>query len=85
MKCTIKQRAVITKRANNKCEYCGAYLTDDYTHVHHIKTRGSGGDNTPSNLIALCGKCHDDAHRALISKKDLRAKIGQYTIEYRMD
>ena len=82
MKCTRKERAVITTRANNRCEYCSKYLNDDEMHVHHIKTRGSGGDNTPSNLITLCGNCHDKAHRALISKDDLRAKIGQYTIEY---
>lgn len=26
---------------------------------HHIKTRGSGGDDVPENIITLCRKHHD--------------------------
>ena len=40
-------------------------------HVHHIKTRGSGGDDVRSNLICLCAKHHDQAHRGFITKKEL--------------
>lgn len=51
------------------CEYCGKW---GYTEVHHIKTRGSGGDDVPSNLVSLCRACHDKAHRGLISKRELK-------------
>jgi hypothetical protein len=30
---------------------------------HHIKTRGSGGDDLPENIIGLCRKHHDIAGR----------------------
>lgn len=29
---------------------------------HHIRTRGSGGDDSPVNLAALCVECHGMVH-----------------------
>ncbi len=31
--------------------------------LHHIKYHVKGGDNLEENLITLCTKCHDQAHR----------------------
>ncbi len=31
-------------------------------HAHHMKTKGSGGDDRLENLLPLCGKCHLDFH-----------------------
>ena len=31
--------------------------------LHHIKTRGSGGDNSRENLAALCLGCHSEVHQ----------------------
>lgn len=39
------------------CEVCGSTAVD----VHHIKSRGIGGNkkaDTPDNLMALCRACH---------------------------
>lgn len=36
--------------------------------AHHIKTKGSGGDDVADNLLALCCKHHEEIH-----------KIGTYT------
>lgn len=37
------------------CCACGDMFK---TEIHHIKTRGAGGTNDPSNLLPLCGDCH---------------------------
>jgi hypothetical protein len=42
-------------------------------HVHHIDTRGSGGDDVLENLICLCTLHHTMAHNGLILKSILRA------------
>lgn len=31
--------------------------------VHHLKLRSKGGTNALSNLILICGDCHDKFHR----------------------
>jgi 5-methylcytosine-specific restriction endonuclease McrA len=46
------------------CEACGEVAVD----VHHIEDRGAGGDpqgkrDVIENLIGLCRRCHDRAHR----------------------
>lgn len=51
--------------------------------MHHIKTRGSGGDDTPENLIELCRMCHTFAHNGHIKKQWLEAiKRGEDFNEY---
>jgi len=42
-------------RKGKKCYRCG---TSKKLHVHHIKPRVNGGDNTLSNLMILCHLCH---------------------------
>lgn len=52
------------------CGNCGGELHGrrgiEYS-IHHRKRRSQGGDNRPSNLVALCGHgtsgCHGDVHR----------------------
>jgi 5-methylcytosine-specific restriction endonuclease McrA len=40
--------------------------------VHHIQTRGSGGDDAVENLITLCRKHHSEAHTRRIEPEDLQ-------------
>ena len=42
-------------RDGNQCRLCGS--TNNLI-VHHIIPRTRGGDNTLTNLITLCRKCH---------------------------
>ena len=51
--------------AHGICEYCGCACI---VHVHHIKSKGSGGHDIEENLIALCTFCHDKAHKVRITK-----------------
>lgn len=59
----------------------GLILRDGCTagvEVHHIASRGSGGDDTPENLICLCRRHHHRAHHGLISRGKLRAILTLY-------
>lgn len=41
---------------------------------HHIKTRGSGGDDVAENLICLCIEHHTEIHK--IGKDTFSSKYG---------
>jgi hypothetical protein len=48
---------------------------------HHITSRGSGGGDIRGNIIRLCRKHHDLAHRGKIKKSELYEALeiyGQY-------
>ncbi len=47
------------KRANKKCDYCG----NEYEHIHHVIPLSAGGEQSLSNLVALCQSCHIKAHK----------------------
>jgi len=50
-----------------KCEVCGNKSVD----IHHIYGRTGPQSDDIDNLIALCRKCHNDAHSGELSKGDL--------------
>jgi predicted restriction endonuclease len=51
--------------------------------VHHIETRGSGGDDDVKNMICLCRKHHQMAGNGLISKKYMREILEErYGYDY---
>ena len=52
------------------CEVCG----DWQFQVHHIRTRGAGGDDDPRNLMCLCPEHHTEIHR--IGNDKFGAKYG---------
>ena len=56
------KRIVNKKLLKNKkgiCEICGKKTQ---TEKHHIKTKGSGGNDTEENLIEVCRICHIKIH-----------------------
>lgn len=64
----VKNKKLIDNKKHN-CEFCGK--KNCYTNKHHIKTKGSGGDDTEDNLIELCGSCHRLVHDGIIKKEEL--------------
>lgn len=61
----------LLKRINDNgyCQICPKWETDP----HHIKTKGSGGDDVSENIVRLCTwEHHPKAHAGLISKDYLR-------------
>jgi Restriction endonuclease len=70
----IKDKKLLKDKKGN-CKYCGK--KNCYTEKHHIKSKGSGGDDTEDNLIELCFNCHKLAHDGTISKTELRRKKNE--------
>jgi HNH endonuclease. len=71
------------------CEYCRRWVRSG--EVHHIKTKGSGGDDVDGNLIFLCtydgsGRdCHRLAHNGKIDKERLYRIAADRTKEERAE
>lgn len=63
-----KNKKLIDDKTHN-CEYCGK--KNCWTNKHHIKSKGSGGDDAEENLIELCGDCHRKVHDGIIKKEEL--------------
>jgi hypothetical protein len=58
-----KLRGEILNRDHYRCQYCGADLKELEekgfpAHVDHLKSKRSGGKETPDNLVAACWKCN---------------------------
>ncbi|MBI4063986.1 MAG: RecQ family ATP-dependent DNA helicase [Elusimicrobia bacterium] len=66
-------RRLVLGRDQNRCVRCGA---PDHLHVHHIVPISRGGKHDPSNLIALCERCHAHAH------PDMQVSIAQRYLHY---
>lgn len=58
-------REYVLCRDGHKCQCCKGKSKDIKLHVHHIKSRKTGGD-APNNLITLCSECHARYHRGEI-------------------
>ena len=79
-----KVRTAVIKRANGRCENCGAlgFLKSDSTHyleTHHIISLAKDGKDRVSNVIALCPNDHREAHfgqRAEELEKEMIKKIA---------
>lgn len=56
----------LLKDKKGVCELCGR---KGQTEKHHIKTKGSGGDDTKENLIEVCRVCHTKIHAGEIKVK----------------
>lgn len=62
----VKDRRAIELARRDWCELCGR---PGAVHVHHIRSRGAGGDDVLENLISLCPECHDLVHRGRIPRE----------------
>lgn len=43
-------------------ERCNRPVSWDSGHLHHVKSRGKGGDDSLQNCVTLCWKCHAKEH-----------------------
>lgn len=57
-------RAEVFERSQGRCEAAveGVCLGRG-DQAHHKRRRSQGGQDTPSNLLWICRKCHDHVHR----------------------
>lgn len=58
-----KEKRIVNKKLlkdkKGVCEICGK---KGQTEKHHIKSKGSGGDDVKENLIEVCRICHTKIH-----------------------
>lgn len=52
----------VRRRDRWQCRRCGRFHIP--LHVHHKRWVSRGGSYFPTNLIALCGACHEREHWA---------------------
>lgn len=69
-----KLRARSLKRAEYKCEFCGALATMIH-HVEYLKKENSVIENI-NHLVACCKKCHDLCH-GIRNDKPIIKNLGQ--------
>lgn len=67
----IKNPNAISAARKKYCELCGVPVHPEQIHVHHIKSRGSGGHDQADNLISLCWRCHLKVHEGRIGRARL--------------
>jgi len=68
-----KVRAPIIARAAGHCEEC--QRPTKHLQVHHLTYARSGGDELPTDLKAICRRCHLNAHN--LTRKGNKRKAGQ--------
>jgi hypothetical protein len=54
-------RALVRRRAGDRCEYCllrQEHLPFSPFHIEHIVARKHGGDDEPANLALACDRCN---------------------------
>ena len=61
-------REYVLYRDGHKCAHCHGKSKDKRLHVHHIKSRQTGGDS-PANLVTLCHICHGKHHNGEVKLK----------------
>ncbi len=59
------QRNRVILRDRQRCQKCGKALTLEECEIHHIRTRGKGGDDQIDNLECICRRCHQKEHVAV--------------------
>jgi len=58
------------------CQLCGGRR---HLHVHHIRFRSQGGDDSTENLLTLCWRCHRLIHRGYVCLHQNSADPGALT------
>ena len=53
-------RIKVWMRAHCHCEVCHFWVAFDEMSIHHIKTRGSGGDDSEENSLCCHRICHPE-------------------------
>lgn len=73
-----KFRQKLYDRAGGRCERCGnvapLYVDGGFDeflcgHVHHLKSKGAGGQDIENEVVYLCFLCHRAIHDGKIEKE----------------
>lgn len=53
-----KWKTELWKKKKGLCDKCWRYVERNEIQLHHIKSRGAGGDDVDENAMLLCWRCH---------------------------
>ena len=74
-----KARRAVYVRSQGLCEArCCDGCTGQYEQAHHRRRRSQGGNDTPANLVAICGPCHDWTHANPARARELGLIVWQF-------
>jgi 5-methylcytosine-specific restriction endonuclease McrA len=59
--------------ARRKCQYCRRLPAQ---HIHHMRGVAKGGSNRETNLVRLCGICHQRVTSGEITTEQLKRRLG---------
>jgi len=57
------RRHEVFERDRHCCVKCGEFLSFEQFEMHHVVSRGKGGDDSLENLQVLCGPLKNGCHR----------------------
>lgn len=69
----IKDEKALRTARKKFCQVCGKYQ-EKGIHRHHIKSKGSGGDDVKENFVDLCFECHTKVHSGELILEDIVEK-----------
>lgn len=70
-------RQIVIDRQGGQCDICGR----DITQIHHKSYPKRWEDDSPDNLVGLCGRCHAEISGKIVSKSELvRQSIWDYVL-----
>jgi 5-methylcytosine-specific restriction endonuclease McrA len=71
-------RSQVLRRDHWKCQVCGKMTNLE---VHHMRFRSRGGDDSESNLITLCARCHNSVHSRSQSSEPTSGKMNSHKLD----
>ncbi len=74
----ISDPKLLAKVRENRCAVCGVRGVDPA----HIKSKGSGGNDVPDNLLGFCRRHHSEQHSLGWSKfVELYPRVGKLLLD----
>ncbi len=70
----IFSKAMVKKRDNYTCQYCGVRPSRTHTTIDHVIPVSKGGQSSYENCVTACYKCNNKKNDRLLSQIGMRLK-----------
>tara|TARA_R100001594_G_scaffold146245_2_gene197427 strand:+ start:679 stop:1206 length:528 start_codon:yes stop_codon:yes gene_type:complete len=65
-------KAMVKRRDNYTCQYCGKTPTKKNTTIDHVIPVSKGGETSYENCVTACYKCNNKKNNKLLSQIDMK-------------